>query len=128
MAENMFEVAVREKYRFPYKGQISVEDLWDLPGTQLDVIYKALNAEKKVSEEDSLISTHSKAEIVLQTKIDIVKYVYAKKLEEAAVRKQKAANAEEKRRIMELIANKEDAALAEKSVDELKKMLAELED
>lgn len=128
MAENMFEVAVREKYRFPYKGQISVEDLWDLPGTQLDVIYKALNAEKKVSEEDSLISTHSKAEIVLQTKIDIVKYVYAKKLEEAAVRKQKAANAEEKRRIMELIANKEDAALAEKSVDELKKMLEELED
>lgn len=128
MAENMFEMAVREKYRFPYKGQISVEDLWDLPGTQLDVIYKALNAEKKVSEEDSLISTHSKAEIVLQTKIDIVKYVYAKKLEEAAVRKQKAANAEEKRRIMELIANKEDAALAEKSVDELKKMLTELED
>ena len=25
---NVFEIATRNKYRFPYRGQISVEDMW----------------------------------------------------------------------------------------------------
>ena len=34
--ENIFEYAVRNKVRFPFKGMISVEDLWDLSLTNLD--------------------------------------------------------------------------------------------
>ena len=30
MNTNMFEVATRNKFRFPFKGLISVEDLWEL--------------------------------------------------------------------------------------------------
>ena len=44
---NMFEKAVKGKYRFPYKGQIAVEDLYDLPLGSLDTVFKTLNAEKQ---------------------------------------------------------------------------------
>ncbi len=127
MNANIFETATKEKYRFPYKGMISVEDLWDLSPAQLDGIYKTLNAEKKTTEEDSLLGQRSKAEQELLTKIELVKYIFAAKQAEIEARKQKTANDEKKRRIMELIASKEDAALGEKSVDDLKQMLAELD-
>lgn len=44
-AEKMFETAVRNKMRFPYKGQISVEDLWDLDVNALDGVFKTLNSQ-----------------------------------------------------------------------------------
>lgn len=127
MNNNIFETATKEKLRFPYKGMISVEDLWDLNTSQLDGIYKALNAEKKTTEEDSLLGQRSQEEQTLLTKIEIVKYIFNAKQAEVEARKQKAANDEKKRRIMELIVSKEDAALGEKSVDELKNMLSELD-
>lgn len=127
MNTNIFETATKEKYRFPFKGQISVEDLWDLTPTQLDAIYKALNAEKKTTEEESLLGQRTREEQSLLNKIEIVKYIFSAKQAEAEARKQKAVNDEKKRRIMELIASKEDAALGEKSIDDLKKMLEEIE-
>ena len=42
MNTNIFELATREKYRFPYKGMISVEELWDLDIPELDRVYKSL--------------------------------------------------------------------------------------
>lgn len=127
MSDNIFEIAAREKYRFPYKGQISAEDLWDLGLPQLDGVFKALNAEKKTTEEDSLLEQRSKEEKTLLNKIELVKHVFYTKTAEAEASRQKAANAEKKRHIMKLIASKEDAALGEKSIDDLKKMLNELE-
>lgn len=126
MTENIFEIATKEKFRFPYKGMISTEDLWDLSAAQLDTIYKALNAEKKTTDEDSLLEQHTKEDRMLLVKIEIVKYVFAEKQAEVAAKKQKAINDEKKRRVMELIASKEDAALADKPIEELKKMLEEL--
>ena len=37
----LFVMATRGKYRFPFKGQISVEDLWDLSVKNLDSIFKS---------------------------------------------------------------------------------------
>jgi len=127
MNTNIFETATKEKYRFPYKGQISTEDLWDLTAAQLDTVYKTLNAEKKTTEEDSLLGQRTKEEQKLLNKIELVKYIFAAKQADLEARKQKAVNDEKKRRIMELIASKEDAALGEKSIDDLKKMLSELD-
>lgn len=127
MNNDVFISALKEKYRFPYKGQITAEDLWDLTGTQLDSIYKTLNAEKKTTQEDSLMGHRTAAEQTLLNKIEIVKYVFSAKQEEIETKKQKAVNDEKKRRIMEIIASKEDAALGEKSVEDLKKMLSDLD-
>lgn len=124
---NIFEMATRNKFRFPYKGLISVEDLWDLGQVQLDSIYKNLNKEIKQIQEESLLSAKNSEDAELQAKIDIVKYIFTVKQQEAIQRSIDAENADKKRRIMEILAQKQDDSLMGKSEDELKKMLKELE-
>lgn len=128
MENNMgmiYEAAIRNKYRFPYKGMITIEDLWDLNFAALDNIYKALSAEKKQDSEDSLI-TPAVANTEIENKIAIVKYVYEVKKAEADARKLASENRKKKERIMEIIANRQDAALQNMSDDELKAMLESL--
>lgn len=124
---NIFEMATRNKFRFPYKGLISVEDLWDLSHVQLDSIYKNLNKEIKQTQEESLLSAKNSEDAELQAKIDIVKYIFTVKQQEAIQRSIDAENAYKKRRIMEILAQKQDDSLMGKSEDELRKMLKELE-
>ena len=124
--ENIFEMATRNKYRFPYKGMISVEDLWDLNQTQLDSIYKALNKEVKANQEDSLMFSQTQTDLDLQAKIEIVRHIYTAKEQEAARRTAAAENAEKKRRILEILEQKQEDSLKNKSEDELLKMLNEI--
>ena len=123
---NIFETATRGKYRFPFRGQITVEDLWDLPVTQLDSIFKTLNAQYKQSKEESLLETKSKEDEVLDTQIAIVKHIVAVKQQEAANRLAEKERHEKKQRIMEIMADKQDEALKGKSLEDLQKMLDEL--
>lgn len=124
--ENIFEMATRNKYRFPYKGMISVEDLWDLNQTQLDSIYKALNKEVKANQEDSLMFSQTQTDLDLQAKIEIVRHIYTTKEQDAARRTAAAENAEKKRRILEILEQKQEDSLKNKSEDELLKMLNEI--
>lgn len=124
---NIFEVATREKLRFPFKGSISVEDLWDLSPANLDIVFKALNAEKKQAETESLLSAKTDADSILDIKLSIVRYIVAVKLAEAEKRAKAKEVKEQKQRIMEIIANKQDSALQNKSVEELQAMLAGME-
>ncbi len=123
---NIFEYAVRNKVRFPFKGMISVEDLWDLSLTNLDSIYKTLNKEVKQSEEESLLTTKTSVDTELEIQIAIVKHIVTVKLEEQEVREKAAAKKAQKQKIMSIIATKEDEALQNTSVEDLKKMLDEL--
>lgn len=119
-----FEVATREKYRFPYKGVISVEDLWDLSCDQLNVVFKTLNKEKKnVNEESLLDMRQSAADVTLTNMIDIVKYVFNAKQLEAQARREAADKHAKNQIIMGLIKEKENEALKSLSIDELKKLL-----
>lgn len=121
--DHLFEMASREKYRFPFKGQISVEDLWDLSPKDLDTIFKSLNAQVKKESEESLLSPKEAVDVVLNAKIEIVKHIVAVKLSEAEKARQAKKRREEKQRIAELIADKQDEALREKSLAELQAML-----
>ena len=123
---NLFEIATRKKFRFPFKGMISTEDLWDLSVNNLDAVFKALNAESKQAKEESLLTTKSAEDTILDMKIDIVKHIVNVKLAEAAEREQAVAKREQKRKLEALIANKQNAELEGKSLEELQAMLAAL--
>ena len=125
---NIFEYAVRNKIRFPFKGMISAEDLWDLSLANLDSIYKTLNKQIKQSEEESLLVTKTNVDTELEVQIAIVKHIVAVKLEEKEAREKAAAKNAQKQKIMAIIATKEDEALQNSSVDDLRKMLEELND
>ena len=123
----MFIVATRQKFRFPFKGVATVEDLWDLDVRDLDTIFKALNSQKKQAQEDSLLAVKSKEDSVLEAKIEIVKYIFATKLAEAEQKRIRAEKREKKNRIAEILADKQDEELRGKSVAELQAMLGELD-
>ena len=124
--ENLFEGAVRAKYRFPFKGQITTEDLWDLSLQDLDRVFKALNAEAKQSQEESLLKVRDKQAETLERKIEIVKHIVAVKQAEIIVIKEAADRKAQKQRIMEIIAKKEDDALQNMSLEELQRMAESL--
>ena len=127
MNKNMFEVATRTKMRFPFKGMISVEDLWDLSVQNLDKVFKTLNSQRKEVQEESLLDTKSLEDERLETQIEIVKYIVNVKLAEQVARAKAAENREKKQKIMALMAKKDDEAMENMSREELQKLLDELE-
>ena len=125
---NIFEYAVRNKIRFPFRGMISAEDLYDLSLTDLDSVYKTLNKRMKQSEEKSLLNVKANTDTELETQIAIVKHIVSVKLEEQESREKAAAKKAQKQKIMAIISAKEDEALQNSSVDDLRKMLDGLDE
>jgi len=133
----MFAFATKKKFRFDTcKGQVTVEDLWDLPLTatngrpNLDDIAKELYKKMKDENEMSFVkptSQVSKEFNIIKAKFDIVKYIIDVKLAEAEAAKKAKETKARNQRILGLIAQKEDEALASKSKEELLAMLAESE-
>jgi hypothetical protein len=124
--EKMFEFALKNKVRFPYKGLVSVEDLFDLSARDLDSIFKTLNAQVKKSQEESLLATKTKEDETLAIQIEIVKYIVKTKLAEAETAKHSKELKDKKQKLMEMIAEKKDEALRNASVEELQAMLDNL--
>ena len=120
--DNLFETACRKKYRFPYNGMISTEDLWDLSLEQLDSIFKTLNKKIKVQGEDSLMAA-AKGDSTLTNMVEIVRYIFKVKTLEAQARRTAVENAEKRRRILEVLEQKQDENLRNMTEEELLKML-----
>jgi hypothetical protein len=122
----LFINATRNNYQFPFRGMVNVIDLWDLSLTNLDSVFKTLNAEAKKSEEESLLNTKSKEDEEISNKIEIVKYIVSVKLDEKKKREDAKKNAEMRQRLLEIKAKRQDAALENMSDEDLDKALAEL--
>ena len=127
MEKNLFEIATRNRYRFNYKGVMTVEDLWSLRVEDLDAIFKMLNRQKKTADEDSLLATKSAEDQDLANKIDIVRYIVSVKLAEAEERVSAAEKKAQRDKIMEIVAKKKDKALEDMGIDDLMKKLKELD-
>ena len=127
MEKNIFEIAVREKYTYNFRGLIKTEDLYDLKLTDLDAIYKGLKSDLAQLGEDSLIdSVDTEAKETINNKIEIVKAVVDYKSEVKKNLEEAKTKAETKRRLKDLIAQKKNEELVSKSLDELEAMLASL--
>ena len=123
--EKLFTDASRLKLRFnTVVGVLSVEDLWDLPlesknKVNLDSIAIALHRELKDTKEESFISK-SKANPILEMKLEIVKYIIGVKLQESEDRAKARVKSEQRAKIADLIEEKQNESLKSLSLDELK--------
>lgn len=131
----MFERASRLKLRFDTpKGQISVEDLWDLPLTSntgranLDTI--AGDLYRKIKQTPDVVSfvnpSSPPADADLKLRFDIVKHVIDTRLGENTKRAEAQSISEKKQKILGIIEAKENEALSAASIDDLRKQLASL--
>ncbi|MES3001310.1 MAG: hypothetical protein V4787_11520 [Pseudomonadota bacterium] len=132
---NIFESATRSKLRFTsVRGQLSVEDLWDLPltsktGFDLDTVAKTVNATLKAQAEESFVATSTNpAKAVDEQKLEIVKHVIAMRIAENETRRSAAARKEQREKLQAVLADKLDGKMREQSVEELQAQLAALSD
>lgn len=126
MSEDIWLECVRLRLRFPSsKGNLSVEDLFMLGLSDLNSIYEDLSS-KSQSKGKSLMGVVSEDEFLLNKKLDIVENVYHIKEAELIKQENELMRSRKKERIRELIYKKEDDALSELSVDELKELLDEI--
>ena len=125
MPENIYRFAAEHALRYPYKGSIATEDLFNLTVKQLDDIHIALKRQLKKNDDESLLAATDKTaeDIELEVKIAIVKDIFDSKQEQAKLRKDALEKQKYNQKIAGIIAEKEDAALRNKSVDELREML-----
>lgn len=122
MNTNLFKVAAKEGYRFQFKGNISVEDLFNLSTTELNTIYKTLNSELGKNVED-LLGGESSVDKELKNKMKIVKEIFNDKVKEQKEKEKALIEKQRKERIKEIIAQKKDDDLSSKSIEELEAML-----
>lgn len=126
----MFEKASRMKLRFDTpKGQLSAEDLWDLPLTSttgkanLDEIAKTLFRKLKDEGEVSFVNPAKTGDKTVQLQFDIVKHVIEIRIAERDAAELARVNKEKKQLILGIIAQKENEQLATTSLDDLRKMI-----
>lgn len=130
----MFERAARMKLRFAtVQGNLMVEDLWDLPlnskredRANLDSIACDLHASLQTERKSFTNVESNKPDEVSQLRFDIVKHIIDVRLAEKAVADDARTRAENKQKILSLIARKEDDELAGTSLEELRKLAANM--
>lgn len=120
----MYKEALQKKLRFKTnKGMISTEDLFDLSLHNLDTL--ALMLDKKISEapKKSFIEDLPAEENDDELRFSIVKDIINTKLKARKDNINRAQIDARNKRIAELIAKKEDEALENKSIEELRAMI-----
>lgn len=124
----MYKEASKMKLRLAtVKGNLSVEDLWDLSLTALDKMAVAIDEQISKNPKKSFISESTPEDKVSKLKLDILKDIINTKLEEKAKKDSEKQKISERNKLLEILAKKEEASLENLSIEELKKKIAELE-
>lgn len=131
----MYKKAAQLRLRFQTdRGALTVENLFDLPlkcasGCDLDTVARNVNTELKSVTEESFVEEVKpdprKAE--LEVAFAIVKDVIKTKQDEKTTELAKIERTAKRRKILDAIGAKEDAALTAGTKEDLEKQLAELD-
>jgi hypothetical protein len=124
--DNVFAQATRTKLRFhTSKGVLSIEDLWDLPLIRLDDLARLAN--KQLQEVSiSFIGGVTQDNTVEALQFNIIKTIISVKLQEKAEAELRQTNLERKHKLLSILASKQDAALQDKTEEEILKELESL--
>lgn len=123
----MYKQALKMKLRFATsKGNLSVEDLWDLNLVALDKLAVSYDEELAKSPRKSFITNDAPSNTELELKFNIVKDIITDKLKEKADKEAAKNKATEKAKLLDILARKQNEKLENLSEDELKRRLAEL--
>jgi Holliday junction resolvase-like predicted endonuclease len=124
----LFKRASKEKFRFMTAklGNITVEDLWDIPLGEIDILAISLSQAIKANEEGSFIRKKGRTEGRLEARFEVVKAVITQRLEDIEAKENAVAAKAKKEQLLSMIAAKENEELAGESVEDLKKMAAKL--
>lgn len=125
--ENLFEIATRNKMRFPStKGELFVEDLWDLSDKDLDVVYKNLKDQEVKSSEESLLDD-ANVDPKLTVAIGIVKYIFTTKRKEKLEAKELIDKKRNQQLYIDALSRRKLKDIDNMSVEELEAKIAELD-
>lgn len=122
---DIYKKAAIKKLRFStVKGNLTVEDLWDLPmkssrSVSLDLVAQNCDADLN-KKTKSFISAKTEDDALAQLRMDIVLDVIKTRLDNLKAKDEQQATNEHNKRIDELIKAKEHNELASKSIEELK--------
>lgn len=131
--EKLFEQAARQKYRFmSAMGQLTTEDLWQLPlqsknAIDLDSVAKRVNEELVAATETSFVKKASPNKGTLEAKMEIVKHIIAVRLEEDENRKTAAEKKAKKEKLLEALNKAEGKELESLTPEQIKAQLAALD-
>ena len=130
---NIFEQATRRAIRFvSAKGDLSVDQLWDLPlqsrnQFDLDTVAKTVNRQLNAVTEESFVSVRENpAKETLSLKLEIVKHIISVKLQEAEEARNRANKASEKEKLLRLLDEKQNEALRALTPEEIQERLKAL--
>ena len=132
----IYKKASKKKLRFnTNRGVLSVEQLWDLSKEEIrQLVIKAREAAKKSSGEvndtelsflDAPVKTKATDD---ELRFEILKDIYLTKKSSEEKAQKRAEAKENNKKILDLIARKQDEALEKKSIAQLEKMLESEED
>ena len=130
---DLFLEARRKKLRFAsLKGELIVEQLWDLPltsktGFDLDNVAKSVKRELDASSVESFVNVSSPLEATLTLKLELIKSVIAVRIAERDAVQQREARKAERNQLLAALAGKKEDAIKAMSPEQIQARLAELE-
>lgn len=125
-----FVEATKTKLRFSANGQLSIEDLWDLPLNKLDEMAVAIDTEQSGSRKSFLANPDRKVTIAQQQdalRLEVLKLVIETKQTENTAKREATDKRQRKEFLQRLLEKKKIDQLESLSTEDIEKELAAME-